>query len=76
MCRGLLLWRTAEEKEISVADYIDSPESRQNRYALFNELPDDLTSELTAEQDRVIDRVVVEYENIGSLVVYEFIAFS
>jgi hypothetical protein len=45
---------------------IDSTESRQNRYALFNELPDDLTSSLTAEQDRVVDRVVVEYDNIGS----------
>jgi hypothetical protein len=61
---------------LSLRDYIDSAESRQNRYALFNELPDDLTSGLTVEQDRVIDRVVVEYENIGSLVVKGFIDFK
>jgi hypothetical protein len=61
---------------LSLRDYIDSPESRQNRYVLFNDLPDDLTSELTAEQDKVIDRVVVEYESIGSLVVKGFINFD
>jgi hypothetical protein len=55
---------------------IDSTESRQNRYALFNELPDDLTSSLTAEQDQVVDRVVVEYDNIGSLVINGFIDFD
>lgn len=61
---------------LSLRDYIDSPESRRNRYMLFNELPEDLASELTVEQDRVIDRVVVEYENIGSLVVKGFIDFK
>jgi hypothetical protein len=61
---------------LSLRDYIDSPESRQNRYELFNELPDDLTSGLTAEQDKVIDRVVVEYENLGSLVVNKLIGFQ
>ena len=61
---------------LSLRDYIDSAESRLNRYALFNELPDDLTSGLTVEQDRVIDRIVVEYENIGSLVVKKFIDFN
>lgn len=55
---------------------LDSTEARQNRYTLFNELPDDLASPLTAEQDNVVDRVVVEYENIGSLVVNEFIDFD
>lgn len=58
---------------ISLRQDIDSMESRDNRYKLFNELPDDLTSSLTAEQDRVIDRVVVEYENIGNLVINKFI---
>ena len=61
---------------ISLRHDIDSSESRQNRYALFNELPDDLTSPLTAEQDRVVDRVVVEYENIASLVINGFIDFN
>jgi hypothetical protein len=61
---------------ISLRQDIDSTESRQNRYVLFNELPDDLTSPLTVEQDMVIDRVVVEYENIGSLVVNGFIDVS
>lgn len=61
---------------ISLRHDIDSAESRQNRYVLFNELPGDLTSSLTADQDRVIDRVVVEYENIGSLVVNGFIDFN
>lgn len=44
---------------------IDGEGSRKNRYALFNELPDDLTS-LTREQDLVVDQVVVEYDNLGS----------
>jgi hypothetical protein len=61
---------------ISLRHDIDSSESRQNRYALFNELPDDLTSPLTAEQDRVVDRVVVEYENIASLAINGFIDFN
>jgi hypothetical protein len=61
---------------ISLRRDIDSTESRHNRWILFNELPDDLTSPLTAEQDRVVDRVVIEYENIGSLVVNGFIDFE
>ena len=61
---------------ISLRHDIDSTESRQNRYALFNELPDDLTTSLTAEQDQVVDRVVVEYDNIGSLVINGFIEFD
>jgi hypothetical protein len=61
---------------ISLRHDIDSPEALQNRYVLFNELPDDLTSSLSAEQDRVVDRVVIEYENIGSLVVNGFIDFN
>jgi hypothetical protein len=61
---------------IALRQDIDSEESRLNRYALFNELPDDLTSSLTPEQDRVVDRIVVEYENIGSLVVNGFIDFN
>jgi hypothetical protein len=61
---------------ISLRHDIDSQKSRQNRYALFNELPDDLTSSLTAEQDQVVDRVVVEYDNIGSLVINGFIDFD
>jgi hypothetical protein len=61
---------------ISLRQDIDSTEARQNRYKLFNELPDDLASSLTAEQDWVIDRVVVEYENIGSLVANGFIKFN
>jgi hypothetical protein len=55
---------------------VDSTESRQNRYALFNELPDDLTSSLTAEQDQIVDQVVVEYDNIGSLVINRLIDFD
>ena len=46
---------------------IDGEGSRKNRYALFNELPDDLTS-LTREQDLVVDQVVVEYDNLGKLI--------
>lgn len=61
---------------ISLRHDIDSTESRHNRYALFNELPEDLTSSLSAEQDQVVDRVVVEYENIGSLVINGFIDFD
>lgn len=45
---------------------LDGAESRKNRYALFNELPADLSS-LTREQDLVVDRVVVEYDNLGKL---------
>lgn len=61
---------------ISLRQDIDSAESRQNRYILFNELPDDLTSSLTPEQEKVVDRVVIEYENIGGLVVNGFIDFN
>ena len=61
---------------LSLRHDIDSTESRQNRYELFNKLPEDLTSPLTAEQDWVVDRVVVEYENIGSLVINGFIDFD
>lgn len=61
---------------LSLREYIDSPESRTNRTALFNELPDDLTSPLTAEQETVVSRVVVEYENIASLVINGFIDFN
>lgn len=61
---------------MSLRHDIDSTESRQNRYVLFNELPGDLTSSLTAEQGRVVDRVVVEYDNIGSLVMNGFIDFD
>lgn len=46
---------------------IDGPESRENRFKLFNELPEDLTS-LTREQDLVVDQVVVEYDNLGKLI--------
>jgi hypothetical protein len=55
---------------------IDSEESRKNRRALFNELPDDLTSSLTAEQEWVVDRVVIEYENIASLIEDGLIDFN
>jgi hypothetical protein len=61
---------------LSLRHEIDSPDSRQNRRALFNELPEDLTSPLTDEQDRVVDRVVVEYDNIASLVIDGFIDFD
>jgi hypothetical protein len=54
---------------------LDSLESRQNRYTLFNELPENLTS-LTDEQDLIVDRVVVEYDNIGSLVINDLIDFQ
>jgi hypothetical protein len=61
---------------MSLRHDIDSSESRRNRYVLFNKLPDDLTCSLTAEQDQVVDQVVVEYDNIGSLVINGFIEFS
>jgi hypothetical protein len=53
---------------VSIRNDIDSPESRENRYELFHNLPDDLTSPLTKKQTKVVDRVVVEYEFIGALV--------
>jgi uncharacterized membrane protein YuzA (DUF378 family) len=56
--------------------YIDSEESRENRYKLFNTLPDNLASSLTVEQDRLVDRVVVEYDEIGKLAVNGFIDFD
>ena len=61
---------------IALRQDIDTPESRRNRYMLFNELPDDLTSPLTVEQDLVVDRVVREYENIARLIENGFIDFN
>jgi hypothetical protein len=46
---------------------IDSLDARRNRHALFNDLPDDLTS-LAPEEDEIVDRVVVEYDNLGMLI--------
>ena len=54
---------------------IDSLESRQNRRALFNDLPVDLTR-LTQKQDLVVDRVVVDYDNIGNLVANDLVSFD
>jgi len=61
---------------IALRQDIDTTESRSNRYTLFNELPDDLTSPLPAEQDLVVDRVVREYENIARLIENGFIDFN
>ena len=62
---------------VSIRNDIDSPESRENRYELFNNLPADLASSLTRKQTKVVDRVVVEYEFIGALVfVDELIDFK
>lgn len=61
---------------ISIRNDIDSPESRRNRYIFFNDLPEDLTSSLTPEQTRVADRVVIEYEFIGNLVLNRLIDFE
>lgn len=61
---------------VSIRNDIDSPEARENRYELFNNLPDDLASSLTRKQNKVVDRVVVEYEFIGSLVVNKLIDFG
>lgn len=54
---------------------IDSPAARNNRYVLFNDLPEDLTS-LDDAQDKVVDRVVVEYDNLGQLVRAKLIDFK
>lgn len=54
---------------------IDSPAARHNRYMLFNELPEDLTS-LDGAQDSVVDRVVVEYDHLGQLVRAQLIDFK
>jgi hypothetical protein len=61
---------------LAIRNDIDSVGSRRNRYRLFNELPRDLTSSLTEAQDRVVDRVVVEYEFIGGLIGNNFIDFE
>jgi hypothetical protein len=54
---------------------IDSLDARRNRHALFNDLPEDLTS-LTPEQDEIVDRVVVEYDNLGRLIRAKLIDFD
>lgn len=54
---------------------IDSPAARHNRYVLFNELPEDLMT-LDGAQDSVVDRVVVEYDNLGQLVRAHLIDFK
>lgn len=52
---------------IPLFQHMDSDIARQTRYKLFNELPDDLTA-LTVEQERVVDRVVVDYDYLAKLV--------
>jgi len=54
---------------------IDSLAARRNRQALFNDLPDDLTS-LSPEQEEIVDRVVVEYDNLGQLLRARLIDFA
>ncbi len=54
---------------------IDSTEAQRNRLTLFNDLPEDLTA-LEPEQDVVVDKVVVEYDNLGKLVHARLIDFE